>query len=187
LHPDDVADRVDDELEVLRERIAQDPSLRAREPERTARFEFRVPFTKASYQAAFAMAVPIAGSPLVGWPPQQLKRPVLVRGARTERELVLRCVCDDYDSQPITAELLLPSGDPLPDGEWPKALGPGRELVIRGHEDYDRPFFCRRGLREFHSHPQHADQPWDRYREAVRIYHIVPELLTYLQTRWGLG
>ena len=184
MHPDDVAERVADEVETLRARLAAAPELRASEPHLIDRFELRVAFTRVAFRAVLPVALPARISCPHCPPGQALMRVVPAKVGRFERELVLRSFCDNYDGQAITAELLLPNGDPLPDHEWPKTLG--REAIIRGHEEYDRPFFCRRGLREYHSHPQHEDNPWDAHRERIRIYHVVLELLRDLQTRWNL-
>lgn len=185
MHPDDAAERVAEEVELLRARLAAAPELRAHDVQLLDRVELRVPFTKVGYSRVHVVGIPVR---MVCWecgPGVTFVKPVPVKTGRFERELVLRSFCDDYDGQPITAELLLPNGDALPDREWPHTLG--REAIIRGHEDYDRPFFCRRGLREYHSHPQHEDNPWDRHREAIRIHNIVPELLHDLQTRWDIA
>jgi hypothetical protein len=182
VHPDDVAERVAEEYEILRARLRAAPALLAGEPELVDRFEIRVPFTKIAYQRALLVVVPKLTADGMR---RQLGRQVPLRIGRFERQLILRSCCDGYDGQAPTAELLQPDGSPLPGDEWPRALG--REAVIRGHEDYDRPFFCRRGLREYHSHPHHEDNPWDAHRESVRLYDVIPELLGDLQTRWALG
>jgi hypothetical protein len=184
VHPDDVAERVAEEFDTLRPRLAAAPELRTGEPALVGRFELRVPFIK-EYRRVFPIQVRAAWTCPDCPPGTSLLKIVPVKAGRFERELILRSFCDDYDGQAISAELLLPDGEPLPDQEWPKTLG--REAIIRGHEDYDRPFFCRRGLREYHSHPQHEDNPWDAHREAIRIYDIVPELLRDLQARWDVG
>ncbi len=102
----------------------------------------------------------------------------------SERELILMLECDDFDGHPPTAQLLQADRAPLPAGQWPTDLS--RQGVIHGHRDYARPFFCRRGLREFHSHPQHQDEPWDLFREALPLHTIVLELLSDLRSRWVL-
>jgi hypothetical protein len=185
VHPDDVAECVAEEVELLRTRLIDAPDLHAAEPELRDRFELRVPFKKIGHRGGFVAEIPARMSDALGEPAMRVVKLIPVRVGRVERDLVLRCFCDDYDGQAITAELLLPNGQELPGNEWPRTLG--REAIIHGHEDYDRPFFCRRGLREYHSHPQHEDNPWDAHREMIRIYDIVPELIRDLQTRWNIG
>jgi hypothetical protein len=70
----------------------------------------------------------------------------------------------DWDSQPPTAELLDDQREALAVEEWPQKLT--RRGIVNGHPNYARPFFCRPGLREFHTHPQHEDEPWDAIRGA---------------------
>ena len=183
MHPDDVAECVADEVERLRARLAAAPDLNVGEPQLVTPFELRVPFTKVGYRRAFVAPLPVRDllGNLVGY------HEVFVRVERFERDLILRSFCDGYDAQPITAELLCGDGSPLPDPEWPRTLPPAREIIIRGHEDYDRPFFCRRGVREYHTHPQHEDNPWDAHRESIRIDDIVLELLQDLQQGRRLG
>jgi len=108
-------------------------------------------------------------------------------GARpVTREVILKMGCDDFDGQPPTAELLRDDASPLPPDEWPRDLAD--QGIVRGHQIYgDRPFFCRPGLREFHTHPQHEDEPWDRYREALPLSQIALGLLVDLRKRWMLS
>jgi hypothetical protein len=103
----------------------------------------------------------------------------------TRRELILHSNCGRYDFDPPTAELLLPDRTPLPRELWPQDLSRGG--LVDGHRDFDRPFFCRAGLREYHTHPQHADNPWDIHRESLRLHRIVLALLDDLQHRWMLA
>lgn len=87
-----------------------------------------------------------------------------------------------YDSLPPTAELLLPDRSPLPPSDWPKSIG--GQGIVHDSKDYGRPFFCRRGLREYHSHSQHEDDPWDAYREHLALHQIVMELLRDMRDTW---
>lgn len=106
-------------------------------------------------------------------------------GRASERELILFLECDGLDGRPPTAQLLSADRSPLPAEQWPTDLG-GGQGVIHGHRDYPRKFFCRPGLREFHTHSQHADEPWDRYREQLPLRTVVLGLLNDLQKRWTL-
>jgi hypothetical protein len=168
----------------------------------------RVPFVKTDFNKPHVMELLGRTRPGDVCGARRCRRVLFNLGPLVERELILRCDAAGYDAQPITAELLLRDGRPLPRGQWPKEIGVGGldaldlpeggaalprvrvahalgpQAIIREHQDYDRPFFCRRGLREYHSHSQHENNPWDRHRESIRIYDIVPELLADLQTRW---
>lgn len=111
----------------------------------------------------------------------QRRIPILGRSATT-RTLVLHMTLDDYDLDPPTAQLLTSDRAPLPPEQWPKAFSGGG--IIDRHPLYDRPFFCRPGLREYHSLPQHEDEPWHRYRDAIPLADLVINLLADLSTRW---
>lgn len=114
-----------------------------------------------------------------------VKRERAVQLTGTARRFILRFDVDDFDGQPPTAELLYEDGQPLDPDAWPCDLT-GRGIVLR-HPIYLRPFFCRRGLREYHSHPGHEADPWDRHREKLSLSDIVVELMNDLATRWRFG
>lgn len=179
MHPEDVAEFVAGSVGILAQKLQQNPELGgAPDLEGTKLY---IPFLKlertlVKHSVGTGLVLP-GGSgvsmvhqvPLLGRPP-------------TTRELILNLDLDDYDGQPPTAELLTPDRSPLPASEWPKSIhGQG---IVASHKDYGRPFFCRRGLREYHSHPQHEDDPWDKYREHLALHQIVLELLTGLRHTW---
>ena len=41
-----------------------------------------------------------------------------------------------------------------------------RDLVVHSHPETGRPFFCVRGIREYHEHPQHSGDSWLLYRQS---------------------
>lgn len=106
----------------------------------------------------------------------------LIGGSHTTRPLVLRMGLDAFDLKPPTAELLDVDGNRLPRGEWPGSFD--QRGIVDDHPRYGRPFFCRRGLREYHEHPQHEEDPWTKYRNGLPLHAIVIELLTELRVRW---
>ena len=187
MHPDDEAELVAAEVEELRARLAAAPSLRAGAPQLTNRFELRIPLVKPVYrQAMRGVDLPIRFIPCRQCGGELVHRSYTITvGQPIDRELVLFSDCSGYDARAITAELRLPNDEPLPDREWPQDFGPN--AIIHGFAELGRPFFCRRGLREFHAYPQHQDVPWDMWRERARIYQVIPELLYDLQTRWAIG
>ena len=181
MHPDDVAELVTAEVARLRERLSDAPQLRVTEVSLNG-LSLDVKFEKdehprVRHQLPSALQAP--GGQQFG-----LVYEVPDLGRVEHRTMVLHLECEDFDGQPPTAELRRPDGTALPDNEWPSDLS--RQGVVHGHPDYPRPFFCRRGLREFHSHPQHEDDPWDKHREGLRLHQLVLELLHDLQTRWTL-
>jgi hypothetical protein len=199
VHPDDVADYVADAVAEL-ERRAGVTDLPIDELELRDRIELRLRLRLRSHGAVTVLTGPAPGPIAIpvapGGPPlpasglligpggvvaqQQMNVPDL--GSLKTRELILRVDCSDFDGQPPLAELLAADGAPLPPGEWPH--DPREQGIIHGHPKYGRPFFCRRGLREYHEHPQHEDDPWDRWREGMPLYQIVLGVVTDLRDRF---
>lgn len=97
----------------------------------------------------------------------------------------LHCNLDDFDTQPPSADLLNEERDPLPDDEWPTDVkGQG---IVRGHVNIARPWFCRKGFREFHTHPEHENEPWDVVRgEGAPLHALVLGLVSDLNGRFIL-
>lgn len=80
----------------------------------------------------------------------------------------------DYNLYPPSARFFEPtSRRSLKREELPPAQrvldGRAYDILIAMHPDTKLPFFCMRGFREYHSHPQHTDDPWDRYRYGSLI------------------
>ncbi|MGI5180132.1 hypothetical protein ACQEVZ_27780 [Dactylosporangium sp. CA-152071] len=181
MHPADVAEYVTESVEVLRDRLRQHPGLTADEPVLEDATRLYIPFAKTDRQLV-AQAV-LSTLVLPGGQPTAFVFQVPLLGAPpATRNLVLHMDLTDYDGQPPTAELLRVDRTPLPPGEWPKSLV--ERGIVRDHKNYARPFFCRRGLREYHSHPEHEDDPWDRHREELPLHALVIELLVALRDTW---
>jgi hypothetical protein len=178
VHPDDVADHVASSVEELVRQVARRPDLNVTRidlegPDLRVHFDKKVwaTFVQARRNVdAYTGEVTVHGQPYV-----DLRPPGTV-------QQVLLCRLDGYDAQPPTAELLDADGRPLPSDRWPREIG--QQGIVRDHPDFGRPFFCRRGLREYHSHFQHEDDPWDRHREGLALHTIVIELLDDLRLRW---
>lgn len=180
MHPADVADHVAGAVAELAMRLAADVQLRAGEPllERDVHCYIPVTLTeRAMIQAPVATSLlhpSGAGIQFVYQVPD-------LGAPRVDRDVLLYLDLTDFDADPPTAELLAPDRRPLPGEQWPKSLdGQG---IVRDHAVYGRPFFCRRGVREYHEHPQHEDDPWDAHREGLPLHAIVTEILADLQTR----
>jgi len=179
MHPLDVAEYVEQSVDVLRRRLRDKPDLGVKQVQLSGQkvnlylsvkqrrlLEDVIPSgLLAANNQAFAQAVR-----------------VIDLGAKPKsRDLVLSLDVTDYDGQPPTAELLYPNLSPLSQAEWPKSSD--WQGIVIGHLSYDRPWFCRRGLREYHTHPQHEDDPWDKYREELALHTVVEEILYDLQHR----
>lgn len=180
MHPADVAEFVAAAVDDLGERLTARSDLRAGPPVLEDEVRLFVPFSYESRRLV-QHAVP-SGLVLPGEVPTASVWTVPDLGAPTEeRHLTLYLDLTDFDGQPPTAELLRDDRTPLPAAEWPHSLG--KQAIVRNHRDFNRPFFCRPGLREFHTHPQHEDEPWDKYREGRPLHSIVIELLELLEDR----
>jgi hypothetical protein len=183
MHPEDVAELVRSEFIDLRAGLAGAglPVEDVRLPEAT---QIEIEFIARQGEAEFV------GSGLItpGSAPGQFQQPVYrvpLLGRGHTRRLVLAVGCENWDGTPPTAELWLPDGSPLPDGEWPQDYV-NRGIAI-GHPDYDRKFFCRPGFREYHTHPVHKDDPWDEHREGFSLSQLLLGLVTDLTKRWTLA
>jgi hypothetical protein len=182
VHPDDVAEYVLSEVEELRRTIAETPQLNVLEVKLEDRTELFLRFRKVDHARIEAITVPGLIAP--NQQPIGIPTAAIDLSQKSERELVLQMNCEDLDGVPPTAELRQEDLTPLSPEEWPQGLT--REGMAQGHPEYQRPFFCRRGLREYHSHPGHQDDPWDKYRESVSLHVIAIELLGELQSRWTM-
>jgi hypothetical protein len=171
VHPADVALLVAASVEELRERLEAQPGLAVRAVELTDDVDLSIRFEIATSEGAPGLAGMAAG-PAV---------PII--GTRRTEEFILHLDCGDWDSQPPTAELRDDQDTLLSNDRWPHDR---RERgIVQGHPLYgDRKFFCRPGIREFHTHPQHEDQPWDAIREGMTLHGIVLGLLYDLTHRW---
>jgi hypothetical protein len=176
VHPDDVAALVADEFGNLQQQIAAraDPSVGA--IRRAGSTLITVEVSARAYESEM---VP-TGLVLPGGAQTARRIPIL---GRQRRDLVLVIDCANWDGTPPEFDLRHRNGDPL--AEWPKGTTNGG--IARGHPFYGRPFFCRPGTREYHSHPVHADDPWDKYREGTTLAGIVMGLLDDLANRWMMG
>lgn len=181
MHPSTIRGFVEDSVAELRDRVAGRPELQVADLRLDVeRVELDVVFDHDEHETTL---VPVA-SPLLLPGGQQLTRQqhIPILGRSRTRRLDLRFGLDGFDLQPPTAELLDEHGSPLPEAEWPTSVAGGG--IVNDHPIYKRPFFCRRGLREFHTHEQHEDTPWAEWRDALPLHAIVIELLDDLRVRW---
>lgn len=168
MHPDDAARFVAASVEELRAGLEELPELPIRAVELRDRTRLLIRFESQTSESLPGLS-PVGTVPLIG----SLRR----------EQFILALGCADFDSQPPTAELLDGEERPLPAERWPhdpQGLG-----IVQGHHLFgNRKFFCRPGTREFHTHRQHEDHPWDRYREGFTLKGIAIGLLRDLTERW---
>lgn len=103
-----------------------------------------------------------------------------ILGQRRTSSIVAALGCDNYDTDPpsFTFTRNWDATEELPFEDWPK--GPG---MVDRHYETGKPFLCRPGTREFHSHIQHLDEPWDRYRGRLRLRDLLLGLAHDLQQK----
>jgi hypothetical protein len=102
------------------------------------------------------------------------KTSILVRfeEGRDGRPGVFRLECAEFDAQPPSVAMLDPdTGEELPIGRWT----PGVPHSV--HPVTGKPFVCIQGIAEYHSHPSHLDDSWDRYRNRFRLPQTIRALL----------
>lgn len=181
MHPSLVRAFVEANVEDLRTRLGGRPDLKTGELTLDLdSLTLNVPFDHTEHDTEVVDAT----SPFVLPGGRRIARQqrVPILGRSRVRHLTLHMALDGFDLVPPTADLLGEDGEPLAAGEWPTSFAGGG--IVQDHPIYGRPFFCRRGLREFHEHEQHEDDPWVRWRDALPLHAIVVELLGDLRVRW---
>jgi hypothetical protein len=85
---------------------------------------------------------------------------------------VFRLSCDQFDTEPPSVAMLDPqTRTELPHEHWTPGVSNG------GHPLTSKPFVCLQGVAEYHSHPSHTNDSWDRYRYRFRLTQTVRRLL----------
>ena len=77
----------------------------------------------------------------------------------------------DYDAAPLSLFVADTNGDPVDATRWPPGLNHSTHPITR------RPFACLQGLAEYFLHPSHSSDSWDRYRNQIRLVHLVEHIL----------
>lgn len=77
-----------------------------------------------------------------------------------------------YNADPLSLTVVDLNGEPLPADRWPRGLFHSQHPVLQ------RPFACLRGLLEYHTHPSHVDDSWDRYRNSIRLVNLVGHIMS---------
>jgi hypothetical protein len=97
--------------------------------------------------------------------------------------LRLRLQCDNFNEQPPSVTLLDAAGGVLPCTNPPRREilpNPSNIFHAGPHPKFGRPFICMAGTLEYHTHPSHLTDHWDRYRSndgydigglLTRIWH----------------
>ena len=92
---------------------------------------------------------------------------------RSQRRVGFRFACDGWDQEPPSLALFdPPTGAELSWNQWPK----GGWLAHHPHPVTGRPALCLPGIREYHTHTSHLNDPFINYRsrgESYTLLHIV--------------
>ena len=89
---------------------------------------------------------------------------VVFRHPRSRRKVEFRFHCNDWDELPPSLSLHDPeNGQELPWSAWPQGVW----SVLNSHPSTGKPFLCLPGIREYHTHPVHLGDVWDRYRPGT--------------------
>lgn len=118
-----------------------------------------------------------------GWEVVRTEYPVLavvLTHPRTQRRVGFRFVCDGWNEQPPSLALFDPKTDAdLPWAQWPQ----GGWSAGDAHPVTQKPFLCLPGIREYHVHPSHLDNPWTNYKshDSYKLRYIVHRV----QQRFG--
>ena len=119
-----------------------------------------------------------------GWRIVKAEFPILAvvfTHPRTHRCIGFRFLCDGWDQQAPALTLFNPDTEAdLTWEEWPK----GGWSAHAAHPVGGRPMLCLPGLKEYHTHPSHLNDPFLNYRgrgESYTLCHIVHRV----QQRFG--
>lgn len=97
---------------------------------------------------------------------------ILVRFDVAGRAGVFALDCSAYDADPPSVAMVdSETLEPLPIERWT----PGVPHSI--HPATGEPFVCLQGVAEYHTHPSHLDDHWDRYRAIYRLPQTISRLL----------
>jgi hypothetical protein len=85
---------------------------------------------------------------------------------------VFRLDCEQFDAQPPAVAMAdAASLAELPQEAWTTGVSHGI------HPATGKPFVCLQGTAEYHSHPSHQEDSWDRYRNTYRLRQTITNLL----------
>jgi hypothetical protein len=99
---------------------------------------------------------------------------------RDGRPGLFRLGCSQFDAEPPTVSMV----DPITRAELPlEQWTPGVPHSI--HPGTGKPFVCLQGTAEYHTHPSHVQDGWDRYRRVFRLKQTVHRLLQKAGVAFG--
>jgi hypothetical protein len=92
--------------------------------------------------------------------------------ARDGRSGLFKLECSQFDAEPPSVSMV----DPTTRAELAlEQWTPGVPHSV--HPLTGKPFVCLQGTAEYHTHPSHRDDTWDRYRRVFRLKETIHRLL----------
>jgi hypothetical protein len=124
------------------------------------------------------------------WAIHQVTYPVIdvTFTAPGRTSLRVRAMCDGWNGQPPSFDLLTAAGVPLRVTQPPPIEifpNPTGVFNCSPHPNTGRPFVCSRGAREYHVHPSHINDLWENLRGQSDF--DLGGLLTRLWHAWLKG
>jgi hypothetical protein len=92
---------------------------------------------------------------------------VHIRAHEVGEEGILVLDAEKYDDEPVGVFVAENAVRLLPGSEWPPGLCQDKHPVLH------RPFARVRGTIDYHIHPSHIEDGWDRYRGRIRLTGLV--------------
>ena len=84
---------------------------------------------------------------------------------------MFRLDCSRFDASPPSVSMVDPStAVELPLERWTPGVAHGI------HPSTGKPFVCLQGTAEYHTHPSHLDDSWDKYRARFRLRQTIGRL-----------
>ena len=91
---------------------------------------------------------------------------------RDGRAGLFRIDCRGFDARPPSVAMVSPfTEEVLPIEQWTAGVPHSIHPLTR------KPFVCIQGTAEYHTHPSHLADSWDRYRNRFRIPQLIRALL----------
>lgn len=85
---------------------------------------------------------------------------------------IFRLGCESFDASPPAVAMVDPeTGEELPLTGWTPGVPHSLHPVL------GKPFVCIQGTAEYHTHPSHLDDGWDKYRARFRLRQTIRRLL----------
>ena len=125
-----------------------------------------------------------------GWVIHSLEFPEIdIMFTASERTVIrLLFICDDWNDLPPSISLLTAEGTLIETKSTAIQSLPRKPAGIFNrapHDTTQRPFICMRGSREFHTHPVHVNDSWEKLKNSPN--YTLGNIITQLWHAWLKG